>query len=98
MCTNSGRVHGATWHCRLATSPSPPVGGFWFLVFGYAATQLAIQLHFEFIQVVRINRDAQMRPAESNGIPATDLGFVDISKHRHANKRGTEQNKLEDPN
>ena len=42
-------------------------------LFCYAATQLAIQLHQERIQVVRSNREARKRPTESNGTPAMDL-------------------------
>jgi len=41
-------------------------------LFCYAATQLAIQLHQERIQVVRSNREARKRPAESNSTPAMD--------------------------
>ena len=61
--------------------------GFWFLVC-YAATQLAIQLSKEHIQVVRSNRVARKRPAESNGTPAMDLGFEDRRKRKYTNKRG----------
>ena len=64
--------------------------GFWFLVC-YAATQLATQLPKERIQVVRSNRVARKRPAESNGTPAMDLGFEDILKHRYTDKRVKEQ-------
>jgi len=60
---------------------------FWFLVC-YASTQLAIQSHQERIQVVRSNRVAWKRPAESNGIPTMDLGFEDIRKRKYTNKRG----------
>ena len=34
-----------------------------FVLFCYAATQLALQLHHERIQVVRSNREAWKRPA-----------------------------------
>ena len=53
----------------------------------HAATQLAIQLHQERIQVVRSNRVARKRPAESNGTPAMELGFEDIRKRKHTNKK-----------
>jgi len=51
--------------------------GFWFWVC-YAATQLALQLHQEHIQVLRSNRVARKRPAESNGAPAMDLGHMNV--------------------
>jgi len=38
----------------------------------YAATQPAIQLQQECIQVVRRNKKAQKRPTESNGTAAMD--------------------------
>jgi hypothetical protein len=38
----------------------------------YAATQLAIQLQQECIQVVRSNKKAEKRPTESNGTAAMD--------------------------
>ena len=55
---------------------------FWFLVC-FAATQQAIQLHQERIQVVRSNRVAWKRPTESNSTPAMDLGFDDIRKRKY---------------
>ena len=71
-----------------------------------ADTQLATQLPQRRIQVVRSNRVARKRPAESNGTPAMDPGHVnidltytfaccceeDIRICRHTNKRGIEQN------
>jgi hypothetical protein len=63
------------------------VSGFWCLIC-YADTQLAIQLHQERIQVVRSNWLARNRPAELNGTPAMDLGFENICKRKHTNKRG----------
>ena len=51
--------------------------GFWFWVC-YAATQLALQLHQDHIQVVRSNRVARKHPAESNGTPAMDLGHMNV--------------------
>jgi len=54
----------------------------------HAATQLAIQLHQERIQVVRSNRVARKRSAESNSTPTMDLGFEDIRKRKHTNKKG----------
>jgi len=52
---------------------------FCFLGF-YAATQLAMKLRQERIQVVRSNKVARKLPAESNGTPAMDLGLQDIAK------------------
>jgi len=69
------------------------VFGIWFLVC-YAATQLAIQLHQERIQVVRSNRVVLKRPAESNGTPAMDLGFEDIRKRKYTNKKGINKTHL----
>jgi len=57
-----------------------------------AATQLAIRLQQERIQVVRSNRVARKRPAESNGIPAMDLVSEEIRILRHTNNRGIGQN------
>jgi len=55
-------------------SPHTP-SGFCFLVY-YAATQVAIQLQQERIQVGRSNREVRKHPTESNGTPAMDLVFV----------------------
>jgi len=54
------------------------VFGFWFAM--PPGTHLAIQLPQERIQVVRSNRVAWKRQAESNGTPVMDLGFEDIRK------------------
>jgi len=40
----------------------------------YVATQLATQLQQRCTQVVYSNKEARMRPTESNGTPAMDLG------------------------
>jgi len=64
----------------------PLVFGFWFLVCN-AATQLALQLHQERIQVVRSNEVVRRLPTESNGTPAMDLGFEDIRIRRDTNNR-----------
>ena len=75
----------------------------------YAATQLATQLHQTRIQVVRSNRVAQKRPAESNGTPSMDPRHMnidltytfaycceeDIRIRRHTNKRGIEQTQMQ---
>jgi len=51
----------------------------WFLILVCnTARQSAIQEHQERVQVVRSNRVARKRPAESNTTPAMDLGFEDI--------------------
>ena len=50
------------------------VFGFWSLAC-YAATQLAIHLHQERIQVVHSHREARKCPAESNGTPAFFFGL-----------------------
>jgi len=46
----------------------------------FSATQLAMKLRQERIQVVRSNKVARKLPAESNGTPAMDLGLQDIAK------------------
>jgi len=51
--------------------------GFWFLIC-YAATQLAIQLQQERIQVVRNNKMVRRLPTESNGTP--ELGGENSGK------------------
>ena len=72
--------HLPACHCALLQESSSD--GFWFLVC-YAATQLAIQIQQECIQVVRSNREARKRPTESNGSPAMDLGFEDIHMRKY---------------
>jgi len=81
--------------------------GLWFLVC-YVATQLATHLHQRRIEVVRSNRVAWKRPAESNGTPAMDPGHMNIDSTytfaycceediricRHTKKRGTEQTQI----
>ena len=52
----------------------------------YFATQLAIQLQQECIQVVCSNREARKRPTKLNGTPATDLGSQHIRIRRYTNK------------
>jgi len=61
---------------------------FWFLVC-YAATQLAIQLPQERIQVVRSNKAARKRLTESNGTPEMDFGCEEIRKHRYTQTKET---------
>jgi len=56
--------------------------GFWFLVC-YSATQLAIQVQQERIQVVRSNKVAWKRLTESNGTPAMDFGCEERRKRRY---------------
>jgi len=51
--------------------------GFWFLA-GYAATQIALQLQQERIQVVRSNKVVHRIPTESNGTPTMDLGHMNV--------------------
>ena len=46
--------------------------------FCHAATQRALQLQQERIQVVFSNEEARKRPDESNGTPAMDLGHVNV--------------------
>jgi len=49
---------------------------FWFLVcHGYAATQLALELQQERIQVVRSTKVVRRISSASNGTPAMDLGL-----------------------
>ena len=51
-----------------------PSGPCWFLGFGLnAATQLALQLHQERIQVVRSNKVVRGLPTESNALPPWTL-------------------------
>jgi len=68
----------------------------WSQVFGflvcYAATQLALQLHQDHIQVVRSDKVVRGLPTESNGTPAMLLGFEDIRIRRYTNNRGRKQN------
>jgi len=55
-----------------------------------AATQPALQLQQERIQVVRSNKVVRRIPTELNGTPAMNLGFEDI--RRYANNRGRKLN------
>jgi len=63
--------------CRhTASTPSTSGSHIFFWILGcYAATQLAIQLQPECIQLVYSNREARKHPAESNGTPAMDHGM-----------------------
>jgi len=66
----------------------------------YTATRVATQLPQRRIQVVRSNRVARKRPAESNSTPAMDPGHIDLTYtfvfyceediriRRHTSKRG----------
>ena len=64
-----------------------------FLVFGlYAATQQALQLQQECIQVMRCNKVVRRLPTKSNGTPAMDLGFEDIRICRYRNEKGRGKN------
>ena len=65
--------------------------GFWFLVCN-TATQLALRLHQERIQVVRGNKIVRRIPTESNGTLTMDLGFEDIRLRRYKNEREKETN------
>jgi len=67
---------------------------FWFF-FRYAATQLAIQLFQERLQMVRSNRVTRKRPAKSNGTPAMDLGFEDTRNRKNTKKRGINQKHIQ---
>ena len=68
------------------------VFSFWFAM--PPGTHLAIQLPQERIQVVRSNRVAWKRQAESNGTPAMDLGFEDIRKTQIYKQKRNKQNTL----
>jgi len=78
-------LHNAAVASEAVPRPGP---GFWFLV-RYAATQIAIQVQQERIQVVRSNKVARKRLTESNGTPAMDLGHMNVgwmlfgSRHSH---------------
>jgi len=67
------------------------VFGFWFLV-SNAATQLALQLHQDRIQMVRSNEVVRRLPTESNSNPAMELALSNIRIRTYTSKRGTEQN------
>jgi len=100
-CTASFCLFVCLFHHSISTTTF----GFWILVC-YADTQLVDQLQQTRIQVVRSNRVARKRPAESNGTPAMDSGHMiidltytfaycceeDIRIRRHTNKREIEQN------
>ena len=55
---------------------------FWFLVC-FSATQLATTVDQRRIQMVRSNKVARKRLAESNGTPAMDIGCEEIRKRRY---------------
>jgi len=71
-----------------------------FVLVCYTATRVATQLPQRRIQVVRSNRVARKRPAESNSTPAMDPGHIDLTYtfvfyceediriRRHTSKRG----------